>query len=249
MCTWPNITEWSISSALIRAGFRRRIARAKPPISKKNRCLRLAWAHEHLSWSREQWYTILWTNETWVKGGRHKRIYITCRLGEALDPTCIVERVRSYTGWMFWGCFNGLTKGPCVFWEKTWGHITMDTYIDHIVPVIDDWIRQNPNLQLMQDNAPGHHGKKTQKELQNRNIPPISWPHYSPDLNPIEKIWDWMKDYIQDNFPEKMTYDQLRKAVQEAWDSITVEQLKDLIESMHDRCQAVIDADGMHIPW
>src|SRR6266487_1667349 len=36
MCTWPNATEASISSALQRAGFRRRIARTKPPISEKN---------------------------------------------------------------------------------------------------------------------------------------------------------------------------------------------------------------------
>jgi transposase len=150
---------------------------------------------------------------------------------------------------MFWGCFNGTTKGPCVFWEKDWGHINMKTYIEHIIPVMEDWIRRNPGLQLMQDNAPGHHGKKTQEELRNRNIHPIFWPPYSPDLNPIEKIWDWIKDYIQNNFPERMTYPQLRQAVREAWDSITVDQLNELIDSMHDRCQAVIDASGMHTPW
>src|SRR5437667_11500590 len=54
MCTWENVYEWSISSAIKRAGFRRRIARRKPPISEKNRQLRLAWAQEHLNWSREQ---------------------------------------------------------------------------------------------------------------------------------------------------------------------------------------------------
>ena len=80
-------------------------------------------------------------------------------------------------------------------------------------------------------------------------MPMILWPPYSPDLNPIETIWDKMKDYLQDNFPERMTYPQLRAAVQEAWDSITVDQLNELIDGMHDRCQAVIDAHGMHIPY
>jgi hypothetical protein len=54
MCTWENATEWTISSAMKRAGFRRRIARTKPPISEENRLLRLAFAHEHLNWTREQ---------------------------------------------------------------------------------------------------------------------------------------------------------------------------------------------------
>jgi len=101
----------------------------------------------------------------------------------------------------------------------------------------------------MQDNAPGHRGKKTQAEIQRRKMSKIIWPPYSPDLNPIEKIWDWMKDYIENVFPEQMTYPQLRAAVQEAWDSITVDQLKELIDSMHDRCQAVIDADGKQTPY
>ena len=58
-----------------------------------------------------------------------------------------------------------------------------------------------------------------------------------------------MKDYIEHTFPERMTYPQLRAAVQEAWDSITTDQLKELMDSMHDRCQAVIDADGKQIPY
>ena len=58
-----------------------------------------------------------------------------------------------------------------------------------------------------------------------------------------------MKKYIIANFSEQMTYAQLRIAVKEAWDSITPEQLKELIESMHARCQAVIDANGNQIPY
>ncbi len=46
-----------------------------------------------------------------------------------------------------------------------------------------------------------------------------------------------------------MTYAQLKIAVQEAWNAITTDQLNELIESMHDHCQAVIDADGMQISY
>jgi transposase len=74
---------------------------------------------------------------------------------------------------MFWACFNGTTKGPCVFWEKDWGHINMKTYIKHIISILNDWLQQHPGLQFMQDGAPGHRGGETQAEIERRKMPKI----------------------------------------------------------------------------
>ena len=98
----------------------------------------------------------------------------------------------------------------------------------------------------MQDGAPGHSAAFTRQELQERGIQLIFWPAYSPDLNPIEMVWNKMKDWIQDNYPDKLSYDRLRAAVREAWERVPDTYLNDLIESMGNRCQAVIDAKGMH---
>jgi len=54
-----GVTEYAIRSALRRAGFKRYIARAKPPLSNANKEARLAWAYEHRDWTLEQWYNIL----------------------------------------------------------------------------------------------------------------------------------------------------------------------------------------------
>ena len=54
-----------------------------------------------------------------------------------------------------------------------------------------------------------------------------------------------MKNYIQDHFPENMLYDRLRAAVKEAWAMVGEYEFRDLINSMKDRCQAVINADGL----
>jgi Transposase len=126
----------AVKGCLERAGYRRYIARVKPPISEKNRELRLAWAHEHLNWTREEWFGILWTDETWVTGGRHAKTYVTRLRGEELDDTCIVEKVSKPKGWMFWGCFHGFMKGPALFWEKDWGSINQFSYREHIVSLI-----------------------------------------------------------------------------------------------------------------
>jgi transposase len=203
---------------------------------------------EHLDWTPEQWAIILWTDETWVTGGRHTRTWVTRRKGEEFNITCLVDKIQRKSGWMFWGCFSGLTdKGPGVFWEKAWGSINKKSYVEHTVPVIQAFIQQYPGLLLMQDHAPGHAAKFTINELKSREINLIFWPPFSPDLNPIETVWDIMKDWIQDNYlDDKLSYKVLRQAVIEAWEAVGEREFKDLLASMTERCQAVIAANGLH---
>ena len=75
---------------------------------------------------------------------------------------------------MFWGCFHGTIKGSSVFWEKNWGHIIMKSYIEHIIPVLDNWLQQHCGLRFMQDGAPGHRGGETQTEIKQHNMSMIS---------------------------------------------------------------------------
>lgn len=243
-----GVSEAAITNALKSRGFSRRVARRKPPISEENRLLRLAWAMQHLDWTPEQWALILWTDETWVTGGRHTRTWVSRRDGEEFDPTCIVEKIQRKSGWMFWGCFSGLTgKGPGIFWEKKWGKINKESYVEHTVPVIHSFILEHPELLLMQDNAPGHGAQYTTDELKARGINLIYWPPYSPDLNPIESVWNIMKDWIQEHYlEEKLSYKVLRKAVTEAWEGVGQEKLNELLSTMRARCEAVIQANGMH---
>jgi hypothetical protein len=63
---------------------------------------------------------------------------------------------------------------------------------------------------------------------------------------------DLVKDYLQEWYPSEkgsLSYAKLRQAVQEAWDSISSEQLSDLIDTMRQRCIDVLDARGMHTKW
>ena len=45
-----------------------------------------------------------------------------------------------------------------------------------------------------------------------------------------------MKDYIEKNLPEKLSYDQLCSAGIEAWLTIPPSELKELVHSIRDRC-------------
>jgi hypothetical protein len=250
-------SHWSVSHntiryALRKKGYKRYIARAKPPLSEENKQRRYNWASSHVDWTQEQWDSILWTDETWVTGGRHTRVWVTRCKGEELNETCIIDKIQRRNGWMFWASFSGSTKGPSVFWEKEWGMINKESYCERIVPLIHGWITLHPRLQLMQDGAPGHSAGVTQLEPQERGVSVIYWPPYSPDLNPIETVWNTMKEYIAWKWGDKkFTHDQLRPMVTEAWNEVSSDHLKNLtsMEEMKARCQAVLDKNGGHTKY
>ena len=250
---WPEgeVGLESVKKALHKRGYRRRVALRKPPLSSKNIATRLEWAQEHLNWTAEQWNQILWSDESWIKPGTHRKVLITRKPGEELDHTCLADRIQRSPGWMFWGCFYSNIKGPSIFWEKDWGSINQESYCAKTVPVVHGWMRMNSGLQFVQDNAPGHAAKKTRAEFVERGIPVVFWPAFSPDLNPIETLWNKMKDWIGVHYPSKFaSYDALRKQVNEAWENVvTPELLQELVDTMRQRCQDVIDANGGHTKW
>ena len=171
--------------------------------------------------------------------------------GEELLPECIEGKRQRQEGWMFWACFAGDVDGPFIFWEKEWGTIDSESYSARIIPIVHGWIRMHPSLQFMQDNAPGHAAKATIQELQERGIPVIPWPAVSPDLNPIEYLWNLMKDYLSEHYSSsKCTYDELRERVIQAWCTVArPEQLAYLASIMQQRCKDVIAAKGGHTKW
>ena len=111
---------------------------------------------------------------------------------------------------MFWGCFNGNKKGPYLFQEKEWGKINSESYYKRIIPLVKGWLRINLYLKFMQDNAPRYAAKATISNLLERGIIFIFQPAFSPNLNPIEKVWNQMKDWIKRQYREqKWTYNEL----------------------------------------
>lgn len=250
----PGIFGWhcsvyAIETAFKKEGFGRYSALRKPKLTDKQAATRLQWAKDHEHWTVEQWFQILWSDESWVQPGRHKKVKVTRRKGEALHRDCVEPRVQRKIGWMFWGCISGLGKGPGIFWEKSWGKINSSSYCEHIVPVLEDYIGRT-GLVFMQDNAPGHAAKDTMAYMAQKSIYPIFWPANSPDLNPIEDLWERIKDYLEEKDPEiHRSYPRLRQAVVEAWNAITHEDILDLIRSMPERCKAVIAAEGWHTKY
>jgi len=64
----------------------------------------------------------------------------------------------------------------------------------------------------------------------------IDWPSNSPDLNPIENMWQIMKNNVEKRMPQNT--DELMRFMVEEWDAIPQEVVNNLVSSMQSRCKA-----------
>jgi DDE superfamily endonuclease len=129
-----------------------------------------------------------------------------------------------------------------------------NSYIDVLGQTIERcW---QPGMTFMQDNAPVYTAKKVSKWFEEPAIPVLDWTLYSPDLNPIEHCWAKMKQWIPEHYPQlkemgesQAAYDELAWVIVEAWKAIPQDYINDLIKSMDNRVNAVLDAKGWHTKY
>src|SRR5438876_9181059 len=72
----------------------------------------------------------------------------------------------------------------------------------------------------------------------------LDWPPNSPDLNPIENIWSYMKDVLARDYADISSIVEMKRILSDMWENFTDEEWNKLIENMPDRMAAVIAARG-----
>ena len=92
------------------------------------------------------------------------------------------------------------------------------------------------------DNDPKHTAKRVKAFLEQKHVRVLEWPPQSPDLNPIEHMWDELERQRPHDPPSNKQ--QLKDTLQRTWNAIGQETCAKLVDSMPRRLLAVIKAKG-----
>ncbi len=110
---------------------------------------------------------------------------------------------------------------------------------DHVHPFMN-------TVYFQQDNAPCHKAQIISDWFleHDNEFTLLKWPPQSPDLNPIEHLWDVVEREIRIMDVQPTNLQQLSDAIMSIWAKISEERFQHLVEFMPQRIKAVLKAKG-----
>jgi len=197
-----------------------------------------------------QWKNVLWSDESKFEiFGSKRKTYVRRKPGERLMDQCVMPTVKHGGGSvMVWGCFGNNKMGN-VF--KINGILKSEQYksilVHHAVPIGLALIGQN--FVFQQDNDPKHTSKICKTYLDKKEhehvLKVMKWPAQSPDLNPIEKLWEELDRKVRLKCPTSHSH--LWDILQEAWNKIESITLSKLLTRMPRLRSEIIKKRGGYI--
>ena len=126
------------------------------------------------------------------------------------------------------------------------GRFTGVYYRDNVLaPYVIPFARRHDRGFVFQDdNARANRARVVTNYLQRRNIRTLPWPSMSPDLSPIERVWDILGKPVRRRISQPRTLGELGAALQDEWGRIPQVTIRRLIGSMRRGCIACYDNRG-----
>ena len=147
---------------------------------------------------------------------------------------------------MVWGCFSLKGTGPL---HRIDGRMDAEMYKTIIKDVYLPWARKVHGRKAIfqQDRDPKHTSHLVQDFFSVRKMTVLDWPSQSPDLIPIENLWEESERHVQQK--NATSKHQKFEILKEEWAKIDLDTLKKLVESMPARCADVLRNKGYPIKY
>jgi len=128
--------------------------------------------------------------------------------------------------------------------------MTQKYYTEHLLPVYTHAIQRarlrDPQPWVFQEDNDPSHG--TRKRGLATCFKEANWidsfvhPPQSPDLNPMEGVWNILKQRVRRRTWKNL--EELKEVLQDEWSKITMQEIRARISEMPQRCQDLIKSGG-----
>lgn len=234
----------TIRNRLIEHGFKSSIAAKKTLLNQQRKLARLQYCVEM---QNHDWMRTVFVDESHFSTAKCGPKHVLRPRGTRFEEIYLhkINFSQRFTVSVF-GMISSYGFGPLVRVE---GRCNSLQYVNIIR-------RMNAHLTLFfphneffwcQDNAPIHNAFYTREFMQSIGLQILPHPPYSPDLNPIENVWGWIKMELA-KLPTAISADDLFNQLELLWNRLKTQNefIRNLYLSMPNRVnQCILKTGGM----
>ena len=243
-----SLTTRTVRRHLKKAGLKAVVKRKRPFLSKRHQRARLDWAIAHQDWTVEDWKRVVYSDETKINRlGSDGRTYVYKFPGEENLSDRLVEGTVKFGGGsvMVWGCMIWDGVGyACKIDGKMNAELYTQILEEDLRASVEYYDKSLEDIIFQQDGDPKHRSGMARNWFETNDVDVLPWPAQSPDMNPIEHLWDYLKRKLKEYPDRPRGILDLWERVEVEWNKIEPEVCQNLIESMPRRVAAVMKAKG-----